>query len=217
MRTVLGAALLVAANAASSAVLPDSYSMPNGYTGSFNYWDQIYTGSGCVTCDGAFLSGGTGDLTDGIIAAQNWNIVEAPPGNGPYVGWWQQDPTVTFHWNAPVTITQATFYFDDANNNGGVSAPASVIIDGSTFTVSDPAGSAPFAASFAFPFTGTDLVVTMTRRTTWVFLSEVQFDAVAVVPEPETYGMLLAGLALLGFLRRRTPNPIRPIPASSSA
>ena len=91
------AALLASLAAGEAAALqPDSYSMPNGYSGSYNYWDEIYSGSGCRTCDGAFLSGGTGELTDGVIATDNWFVVEAPAGNGPYVGW-PIDPTITFH------------------------------------------------------------------------------------------------------------------------
>ncbi|MFV2066020.1 MAG: hypothetical protein ACC645_03505 [Pirellulales bacterium] len=43
----------------------------------------------------ASLSGGLGDLTDGVIATENWYIVEPPDGpNGPYVGW--------NHGNTPV-------------------------------------------------------------------------------------------------------------------
>jgi predicted methyltransferase len=40
--------------------------MVDGNTGSWEYWDQSQTGFGSVTCDGAALSGGLGDLTDGV-------------------------------------------------------------------------------------------------------------------------------------------------------
>lgn len=57
--------------------------MPNGNGtatgGFFNYWDRDYTGNGSVapisaphTNDGEALSGGLGDLTDGVIATQDW-------------------------------------------------------------------------------------------------------------------------------------------------
>ena len=42
-------------------------------------------------------------------------------------------------------------------------------------------------------------------------------EAVAAIPEPQTYALLLAGLALLGFAARREPKPSRPRPARSSA
>ncbi|MBL8499530.1 MAG: hypothetical protein JNL77_02930, partial [Nitrosomonas sp.] len=84
--------ILGAASSAYAALTPDSYNMLNGNTGSYNYWDETYSGAGCVTCDNAVLSGGRGDLTDGIIAADNWFVTEAPAGNGPYVGW-TLDPT----------------------------------------------------------------------------------------------------------------------------
>jgi len=191
---------------AFAALPPDSYSMPNGYSRSYNYWDESYDGSGCKTCDGAFLSGGTGDLTDGIIATLNWFTVEPPPGNGPYVGW-SINPTLTFHWDSAVTVSSATFHVDDANGNGSVRPPSSVVVDGSTFLVPDPAGSAPFAfTASGLSFTGNDLVVTINRRDVWVFLSEVQFDAVALIPEPQTYLMLLAGLGLLGLIRGQSRN-----------
>lgn len=196
--------ILGAASSAYAALTPDSYSMLNGNTGSYNYWDEIYSGAGCVTCDNAVLSGGRGDLTDGIVAADNWFVTEAPAGNGPYVGW-TLDPTITFHWNAPVNVSSVTFHFDDSNGSGGVSAPASVDVNGINFLISDPAGSAPFAfVANGLSFTGNDLAVTIHRSNAWVFLSEVEFN-VTPVPEPETYAMLLAGLGLglVGFAIRR--------------
>ena len=36
-----------------------------------------------------------------------------------------------------------------------------------------------------------------------VGIDNINFDQVAVVPEPETYAMLLAGLGLVGFMARR--------------
>lgn len=194
-------AFVGAASSAFAGVAPDSYNMLNGNTGSYNYWDETYTGAGCVTCDNAALTGGRGDLTDGIIATDNWFVTEAPVGNGPYVGW-TLDPVITFHWNTPVNITSVTFHFDDSNGAGGVSAPASVTVDGTNFPIVDPLGSAPFAfVANGLSFTGNDLVVSITRSNAWVFLSEVEFNA-APIPEPETYAMLLAGLGLLGFVAR---------------
>ncbi|MGZ0020026.1 FxDxF family PEP-CTERM protein [Nitrosomonas sp. wSCUT-2] len=195
-------AFVGAASSAYAGGAPDSYDMLNGNTGSYNYWDETYNGSGCVTCDNAALSGGRGDLTDGIIATENWFITEAPVGNGPYVGW-TIDPVITFHWNTPVNITSVTFHFDDSNGAGGVSAPASVTVGGTNFAIADPIGSAPFAfVADGLSFSGNDLVVSIARNNAWVFLSEVEFNA-APIPEPETYAMLLAGLGLLGFVTRR--------------
>jgi hypothetical protein len=209
--TLWGAALvacLSASTARATALLPDSYDMLNGNTGTYNYWDETYSGSGCVTCNNSALSGGTGDLTDGIIATDNWFVVEAPPDNGPYVGW-TLNPTITFHWNSAVNISSVTFYLDDADNAGGVMAPESIIVDGTLFAVADPAGSAPFAfTASGVSFTGNDLVVTLNRRSSWVFLSEVQFDgSTTAVPEPQTYALMLTGLgALVTIARRRKAN-----------
>ena len=203
--TLLPAALVVclAGGTASAAVMPDSYNMLNGNTGSYTYWDETYSGSGCVTCNNASLTGGKGDLTDGIIAADNWFVTEAPAGNGPYVGWMNLNPTITFHWNTTVTINSVTFYLDDANGAGGVNAPASVMVDGNLFSIAEPVGSAPFAfTANGFSFTGNDLVVTLNRKNAWVFLSEVEFNAMAV-PEPETYALMLVGLGAIATITRR--------------
>ncbi len=210
IRTIAVAGLVsgITAGAAVGAPLT-SYSLLNGNTGSYNYWDQTYSGSGCVTCDNAALSGGKGDLTDGIVATDNWFVTEAPAGNGPYVGW-TIDPTIAFHFSAATAINTVSFYFDDSNGAGGVSAPGAVIVNGNLYSVAEPAGSAPFSfTASGVGFNGTDLSVQLLRKNSWVFLSEVEFNGVSnvgAVPEPSSWAMMILGFAGVGFMAYRRRN-----------
>ena len=115
------AALGLTSIAAQAApVTPVAYAMLNGGSGSFTYHDDSYDGAGSVTTDYATLSGGVGDLTDGVIATQNWHVTP-----GPYVGWAQLNPVITFDFGAEVALNAVTLFFDDSNGAGGVSSPAS--------------------------------------------------------------------------------------------
>ena len=147
------------ANAA--AISPISYDMLNGngqaIGGSFNYWDKNYTGSGNTNQDNAPLSGGLGDLTDGVIATDNWLNVENVAGEGPYVGWLSLDPTITFNYANIVNIDSVTIYVDDYNGvgAGNVRVPHSVNLSmgGASFssgTLVDPPSSAPTSLLFIF-------------------------------------------------------------------
>lgn len=212
------AALMLAAVPAAAADITGffTYDMPNGQTGTYTYWDESYSGSGDTTTDFAPLSGGTGDLTDGIFAADHWNIVEAPAGPGPYVGWFESRPVITFNLPGPLLAVwdQVTIWFDDINGLGGVRMPASVDVQiGGVMLnvpVADPASNLPNSPVVidlsGFPVSDS-LSVAFNRSDFWVFASEVRIegDIVGDVPVPAPVGLALFGLGLvtLATARRR--------------
>lgn len=192
-----------------------SYDMNNGdgtaSGGNYNYWDLNYSGSGATNVDNAPLSGGVGDLTDGIIATDNWLNVEVAAGTGPYVGWRVDatpQPTVTFHLASPAQIDSVTVYVDDSNNNGGVLPPASVDIGPAggpytNFTTPDPPGSAPTSYTFSnLGLSGSSVELRFNYLSSWVFVSEVTIDGIAV-PEPVSTCLGAIGFAALSIRRQR--------------
>lgn len=213
--SALAAAALVVATATVSAqgvpVSPTHYDMLNGYgqahTGTYNYWDKAYTGSGNTSLDFAPLSGGLGDLTDGVVATQRWDLVENIEGTGPYVGWAVMDPVITFHFAAAQSFSQVVVWHDDANGHGNVATPMAfeVTVGAQTqrFEITDPAGDAPFASTLTLGpgFTGDTLQLQVFRQDTSVMLSEVQISA---VPEPDAWLLMACGGLALVALRRRS-------------
>ena len=119
--------LLGASAAGATVVNATSYDMVNGNgqasNGSFNYWDLEYTGAGSTNVDGSPLSGGLGNLTDGVIATDNWFNTENGAGTGPYVGWLSTDPVIDFFFAAITSFNSITFNVDDSEGAGGVSQP----------------------------------------------------------------------------------------------
>jgi hypothetical protein len=214
-RSILTALLLLAAarQVMAAPLTVSSYDMLNGNgvasSGAYNYWDLNYTGSGAANVDAAPLSGGVGDLTDGVIPVDNWFNTESVPGSGPYVGWRfivTPNPVVTFRFALPVFLDSITIYVDDSNGAGGVSPPASVDIgtEGGPYTnflTPDPAGSAPLSYTFTgLGFSGSAFDVRFNNLNEWVFVSEVTFDGqVSAVPEPSSLLLLLGGIGLLGL------------------
>lgn len=199
MRKLLSAVALLASCMAAQAipVVPTSYSMPNG----FLFLDEIYSGNGCRTCSGAALSGGLGELTDGVIALVNYGTNGAP-----YVGWNNTNATVTFNFNPGTAIDSVTISVDDNGGGSGVAPPSSVIINGTTYAVANPPGTAPFTFTVNnIGFVGAALPITFVRSGSWVMVSEVSFAAATAVPEVPQWGQLLAGSLGLGLvvLRRR--------------
>ncbi len=222
MMTRAPALLFAALTLATSRLLASqltvaSYSMPNGdgqaSNGSYNYWDGTYNGSGSITTDGAPLSGGVGELTDGILPAGNWNMVSNLQGTGGFVGWAatngvtnvtvDPNPTVTFNFGGPVNITDVKVWADDSGGLGGVALPLSVSIDGNNFPVTEP-GSGPYPPQLldfsGLNLTGSSATVQFFQRDNFVMIGDVEFFGTNV-PEPATVSMLVALLPIV--LRRR--------------
>ena len=155
---------------------PVSYDMLNGESGTHTYFDDAYDGSGDNTVPLAPLSGGLGDLTDGVIATEHWNVTPEP-----YVGWQTIDPTITFHFANTVNVNMVVLHLDDSGGGGNVYPPTNVIIymggSGQTFPVTDPPGSEPFAFTCAdLDQIGDTLELTLAdyNSSTYMMLSEVE-------------------------------------------
>ncbi|MFM8285967.1 MAG: hypothetical protein ACKOGA_04485 [Planctomycetaceae bacterium] len=164
-----------------------SYDLLNGELGGDvpNFFDDTYSGTGNRQTVKSPLSGGLGDLTDGVVATTNWNGQYLR-----YVGWYSIDPQVTFHFSSDVAIDNIRFHFDDAKF-GGVFSPASVTIrsgtNSLTRSVVDPSGNGPFAFDFGSPgFAGRDFEITIFRSRDgsnnpyWVMVSEIEFTGTVV-------------------------------------
>jgi hypothetical protein len=234
---VVVALLGVAVVSHAVPIVPISYDMQNGSGvargGMFNYWDENYTGSGNKTVDGAQLTGGSGKLTDGVIADESWawtgadGSFHASANLNRYVGWTWGDPTITFYFANLVNIDTITFNVDnpanDSNGNpqGGVAAPIGFTIGQNFFTSGydtsgdNKSGAGPVAITIDNLGLDNiqDLSVTIDRdiyggTRFWLFVSEISFDngIPAPVPEPSTVLLFGAGIAGFALLRRRRNN-----------
>lgn len=159
-------------------LLPTAYDLLNGETGTYTYFDDTYDGDGDNDIPLAPLSGGLGDLTDGVIADHNWNSTPEP-----YVGWRTVDPTITVHFDDWVRVRSVTLHVDDSNGNGGVYPPQDVTISNGVttleFPVTDPPGGEPFALTFdELGLVGDTLEITLADHNSgggYMMLSELEF------------------------------------------
>jgi hypothetical protein len=211
---VLAWVVVLAGGAGAAEIRPVSYDMPNGNGhatgGSYNYWDLGYRGLGDVRTDNALLTGGLGDLADGVVPTEIWDDVENHEGTGPYVGWLNLDPVIVFRFDGDPLISKVVVHTDDSLGQGGVTPPWAVLVNGveTLVEVEEGRSGAPFAIEIGGLALEGDVTVQLVRRSAWVFVSEVTFEGEAraatsdaSVPEPGALGLLLGGVAGLGAVR----------------
>jgi hypothetical protein len=176
-----------------------------------NYWDATYSNCSANECttdglSGSYLSGGLGKLTDGEVATQPWYDVSNAAGTGQYVGWLSLDPTIDFNFGGGEVVNEVKLFVDNSHV-GGVVAPVSIVIDGTTYL--NPPSATPSVPEIiditGLHLTGDRVTVTLNNPNSWVFMSEAQF--ITGAPEPATWVMMLLGFAGLGFMGgvRRVP------------
>ncbi len=225
---IWGAALalvLSAGSATAGLIIVENYSMPNGsgvlQSGFLSYFDGNYNGSGNKFLENAPLSGGTGALTDGIIASLRWDNTSVnntnDSGTGKYVGWQTQtfgNPVITFNFDGTQNVQRLDMWVD-ASNNGLVGAPVSMMINGLQYFATPSNGIDPTCpnannntAACALQLTvlgswiGESIVIQpKAGDLPWIMISEVQFSN--AVPEPSTWALMLLGFAGVGYAAYR--------------
>lgn len=102
--------------------MPISYDMNNGDSHSFKtFHDDTYNGSGNPNLDTSPLSGGLGQLTDGLFG--NDNFLDTGCGGGSivaycWVGWINTNPvTITFNLGGVQNISQVNVHGSDWNTD----------------------------------------------------------------------------------------------------
>jgi hypothetical protein len=215
---------------AQGSLAVESYTMRNGSTGSWAYWDRPYNAGANQAVSNSLLTGGRGKLTDGVVATQNWNLVSNAQGTGEYVGWGgagttginpPDAPVITTFFNGAFSFTRLRLWVDHSNGFGGVNPPTAVVVGGianadwtsttggTTFSITRPTAASPFLIDLdisSLGLQGNSLTFRVVRATnSWVMMSEMAVDGrpTTVIPEPHSAPMLAFGTLLVASLLRR--------------
>jgi len=198
-------------------VYPVSYDMLNGQTGSYNYWDETYNGTGNPLQNLSALSGGLGQLTDGVIGSNSFGTNYGTGVAKEWVGWSSADPEITFYFGETAVDFENIAIYCSNTRSGGVGLFGTVTLsfsdDGVTFgdeivyttTTDERNDSATNFIRVPMPRTAKYVRASFTDgpNYSWVFLSEFLFEQ-AGTPAPytvnypnfaNTEGLLFSGVA----------------------
>ena len=169
---------------------------------------EFSTPSSLVLSGGSTLSNFSPAVTK-LVVGSGWNNWVGTPGsNGTSVFYNGNNPSVTMDFNPGVVLqagvavpVDAFGLFMESNNYATWSMTMQLSTGGTvTQNVTTPTGAAFFG------WTGTGVTqITLSTSNTAGGLAFGQFyeGHTAPVPEPETYALMLAGLAAVGFVARR--------------
>ena len=218
--------LLTGLSTSASAVQINatSYDLYNGAGnagyGNVTLYDDTYNAPGAPrTTAYAYMSGGLGDLTDGIAATHNWSdcggASPCTQYNAVYVGWRSGDltflPYLTFHFAPNTNIDEVKI----SMNYGYHASPVDFLMGGVSETQTVTPDYTGSGANQWYDFTGLGLngdtlKITFHYNQTppagpanWILLSEVDFYSSVTAPPgssvPEPTTMLLLGSGLIGL------------------
>lgn len=178
--------LLAFVDAEKIQIFSKHYDMFNGGSkGARSFWDEKYQKeSVTLTKNYQWLSGGSGDLTDGYKELESsWKVK-----NVPYVGWnkkYGQIPDIDFFFDGVIAIDEIRISVDNPSSDGSVCHPISAIVGGVKYSFPGPdsvfrAGYAPYEAVIQMdaPIIDDQVRVTLISKCDWVLVSEVEFYTV---------------------------------------
>lgn len=217
---VTGSVVLLSAPALAAVLPISTYSLENGESGSQTYYDDTYGGVGSTgnpNVSGSFLSGGLGQLTNGVFAAP------ADIFDDEWVGWFNIQPAITIDLGAAYAVDSVSVHASNWSPPfNDVGAPGSAILSYSldnggytslgtyATTAADRSGDEPRWVDLPFGvearyvrvqlFDGTKLAGTSPGGKPWIFIDEARVDG--VLPEPAAVTAVALGSMLLKRRRR---------------
>jgi discoidin domain receptor family protein 2 len=188
---LIASLLAPAALFGAGLLYPVSYSAPNGTLGPSGllYRDDLYAGTGDRHADGATLSGGLGQLTDGMTGCGNDPRKDC--GKGPGRDWvgWREDPTLVFDFGRRCDFSMIRIFtanFPQADAALWDTATVSFSDDGlewhgGVLATTTAAEKTDHTARFIdIPVNGSGRLVRIhlvrARPSTWLLVSEFQFE-----------------------------------------